>query len=230
MRLPIILTDIEGTTGSIHFVKDVLFPYARERLPSFVAARADDPEVADALATTAREAGIPADDTDRIVATLVAWIDADRKATPLKALQGLIWDAGYAAGHLVAHVYGDAVAALQRWHGHGHPIHVYSSGSIHAQRLYFGHTEAGDLRPLIGGYYDTTTGMKRDVESYRRIAHDLGVAPGMVVFLSDIVEEIAAAESAGMRAVWVRRDAGPCPSGAAHGWVTGFDGLDFEHL
>ncbi len=228
MRPPIILTDIEGTTGSIHFVKDVLFPYARARLPHFVATRADDPEVAALLAATAREAGIPADDHERVIATLIEWIDADRKATPLKALQGLIWEAGYAAGHLVAHVFPDAVAALQRWHAQGHAIHVYSSGSIHAQRLYFGHTEAGDLRPLLAGYYDTTTGMKRDVESYRRIADHLVVDPGMVVFLSDTVEEIVAAESAGMRAVWVRRDASPCPPTAAHGWVLSFDGLDFQ--
>ncbi len=229
MRLPIILTDIEGTTGSIHFVKDVLFPYARQRLAGFIAARADEPEVAAALTAAAREAGVAADDTDAIVRTLRAWIDADLKVTPLKTLQGLIWDHGYAAGHLLAHVYPDAVAALRRWHAQGHPIHVYSSGSIHAQRLYFGHTEAGDLRPLLAGYYDTTIGMKRDVASYRHIAQDLGVAPGTIVFLSDSVEEIAAAESAGMRAVWVRRDAQACPLGAAHGWVTDFDGLDFEH-
>lgn len=228
MRLPVILTDIEGTTGSIRFVKDVLFPYARERLPGFVSSHATDPAVADALAATARAAGLAEDDRDAIVHTLLAWIDADRKATPLKTLQGLIWDAGYAAGHLVAHVYADAVAALRRWHAAGHAMYVYSSGSIHAQRLYFAHTSEGDLRPLLAGHYDTTTGGKREVESYRRIAAELGVLPADVVFLSDVVEEIAAAESAGMRAVWVRREADACPPAAAHGWVTTFDGLDFD--
>lgn len=195
-----ILTDIEGTTSSIAFVADVLFPYARERLAGFIAAHpaATAPILADVVAI---EPGDP-------VATLLRWIDEDRKITPLKTLQGLIWEGGFKAGAFTSHFYPDAVAALRRWHGAGLRLHVYSSGSVFAQKLLFGHTEYGDLTPMIAGWFDTTTGPKREVASYARIAGAIGLAPGDVLFLSDTPAEIAAARGAGLRALLIARDGG----------------------
>lgn len=216
-----LLTDIEGTTSSISFVKDVLFPYARRALPGFVQARRNDPEVRRWLDVVAMENGGMCQD-DMIVETLQGWIDEDRKHTALKALQGMVWEAGYGSGDFTAHVYPDAVAALRRWHGAGHRLAVYSSGSVAAQRLLFGNSDAGDLLPLFDGFFDTAVGHKREADSYRGIARSLGQAPADILFLSDVVEELDAARDAGMQTVLVdRREDYPQPriGDATHGHV-----------
>ncbi|QBM74732.1 acireductone synthase [Sphingomonas sp. AAP5] len=192
-----ILTDIEGTTSSIAFVAEVLFPYARTHLADYVAAH--PAETAPILAeVVAIEPGDP-------VATLTRWIDEDRKATPLKTLQGMIWADGYAAGAFTGHVYADAVAGLRRWHAAGVKLYVFSSGSVAAQKLLFGHSDAGDLTALFSGYFDTTTGPKREAASYAIIAAAIGVEASAVLFLSDTPEEVAAARAAGMDALLIDR-------------------------
>lgn len=211
MNKPLILTDIEGTTSSISFVKDVLFPYARNALPHFVSEKHDDPDVRKWLDTVATESGGICTD-EVIVETLQGWIDQDRKHTALKALQGMIWQDGYLSADFTAPVYPDAAKMLKQWHGEGHTLAVFSSGSVPAQKLLFGHTDAGDLLPLFSAFFDTEVGHKRDAASYRTIAERLGRAPGEIVFLSDVVEELNAAREAGLRTVLVdRREDYPQP-------------------
>lgn len=219
----IVLTDIEGTTSSIHFVHEVLFPYARAHLADFVAERGRTPEVRRLLEEVGREAGRSLSDA-QAVAQLVAWIDEDRKVTPLKALQGMIWERGFRQGHFRAHVYEDAVRNLRAWHARGIPVYVYSSGSVQAQVLFFEHTEWGDLRPLFSGHFDTTSGGKKEPGSYRRIATAIGVRPAEVLFLSDVVEELDAARTAGMDTVWLVRE-GPLQPVAAHRQALDFDAV-----
>jgi enolase-phosphatase E1 len=227
MPYPIILTDIEGTTSSISFVKDVLFPFARERIGDYVRANANDPAVAAEIAATAREAGVDPRDLDAVVRTLLQWIDEDRKATPLKALQGMVWKDGYRNRDFVAHVYDDAREALERWKADGRRLYIYSSGSIPAQKLYFAHTAHGDLTPLFSDYFDTTSGGKREAASYRRIAEAIGAPPSDIVFLSDIEAELDAAAEAGMSTRWLRREARePPPPGAKHRAYGSFAELD----
>lgn len=222
-----VLTDIEGTTSSLSFVHDVLFPYARAALPQFVFDRRHDPEVANILAAVRAEAGTPHADDAAVVAQLRAWMDADQKITPLKALQGLIWARGYAKGELRGHVYADAAAALRAWHARGLKLAVYSSGSVLAQRLLFAHTDYGDLTPLFGAFFDTTTGPKREAASYRKIAAALATAPAAILFLSDIEAELAAARAAGMQTQWLVRGATPLP-GATHPQVGSFSEILFN--
>jgi len=199
-----LLLDIEGTTSSLSFVKDELFPYARARLPGYMA------EHAEALGTlfddVRRIEGNPALDTAQLAAILVRWIDEDRKATPLKSLQGLIWQEGYERGELRGHVYQDAVQAMRAWHAAGLKLYIYSSGSVLAQRLIFSHTEHGDLTSWFSGYFDTTIGGKLEPESYRVIAARIGLPPAAVLFLSDHPAEISAAAIAGMQVIQVCRD------------------------
>ncbi|NID14806.1 acireductone synthase [Luteibacter yeojuensis] len=194
-----ILTDIEGTTSSIDFVKDVLFPYARQHLPAFVETRGEEAEVRHWLQEAAAEAGIVEASRTEIVDMLIRWIDEDRKSTALKALQGMIWREGYESKAYVSHMYPEVAGRLQAWHARGLKLYVYSSGSVPAQKLLFGHSESGDLTPLFSGYFDTQTGHKREVESYRRIAGEIGLPPAQILFLSDIREELDAARAAGMR-------------------------------
>jgi enolase-phosphatase E1 len=220
-----VLTDIEGTTSSLSFVKDVLFPYARARIGDFVREQRDDPEVARLLDDARAEAGDPAMDLEAVIAALTRWIDEDRKVTPLKALQGLIWEAGYRDGDFQGHLYPDAAEALRRWHAAGLALYVYSSGSVHAQRLLFGHTPAGDLTPLFSGWFDTRVGAKGDPESYRRIAAETGLPPPSVLFLSDVTAELDAARAAGMATVRLVRDAQPDPA-AAHPEVRTFSAIE----
>jgi enolase-phosphatase E1 len=199
-----ILTDIEGTTSSISFVKDVLFPYARRALPGFVREHGQAPEVRRWLDAVATEHGAVCSD-EVIVEILQGWIDEDRKHTALKALQGLIWSDGYRGADFTAHIYPDAAAALRDWHAAGLPLAVYSSGSVPAQKLFFGHTDAGDLTGLFEGWFDTEVGHKREAGSYSEIARRLGRLPEDILFLSDVVEELDAAREAGLRTVLVDR-------------------------
>lgn len=191
-----ILTDIEGTTSSIAFVTDTLFPYARARLADYVARHA-----AAVAPLLAQVPGNP-------VETLTGWIDADRKDPVLKQLQGMIWAEGYADGSLVGHVYPDAVDALRRWHAAGLKLHVYSSGSVAAQKLIFGHSCAGDLTPLFSGWFDLTSGSKLEAASYTRIAAAIDEPVEAILFLSDNPAEIAAADAAGMATIHITRDGG----------------------
>lgn len=199
-----ILTDIEGTTSSISFVKDVLFPYARRSLPGFVKARGNEPEVRKWLDAVAAENGGLCQD-EMIVEVLQGWIDNDRKHTALKALQGMIWADGYGNADFTAHMYPDTAPALRAWHEAGLPLYVYSSGSVPAQKLLFGHSDAGDLTGLFSGWFDTEIGGKREADSYRRIAEAIGLPADEILFLSDVVEELDAAREAGMETVLVDR-------------------------
>lgn len=203
-----IVTDIEGTTGSIRFVHDVLFPYARERLAAFISQHANEPAVAEQLATVRDMIGEPDADQTRLVEILESWIDADRKATPLKALQGMIWESGYRQGDFTGHVYPDVVERLNAWHMAGIALYVYSSGSVQAQKLLFAHSDAGDLTPLFSGYFDTNTGAKAAAESYRCIAARLGLAGNEILFLSDAVPELDAAAAAGLHTTQLVRESG----------------------
>jgi len=203
----VVLTDIEGTTSSISFVHDVLFPYASERLADFVRSNhQSDPEVASQLAVVAEKANVDASDTDALIGVLQTWIAEDRKETPLKVIQGMIWEQGYRQGELKGHVYEDAVDYLQRWHDRGLRLFVYSSGSVRAQKLIFGFSSAGDLTPFFSGYFDTRIGGKKEAGSYARILDELGVEPETVLFLSDVEEELAAAEQAGLKTAWLVRE------------------------
>lgn len=218
-----ILTDIEGTTSSLSFVKDVLFPYAAERLPAFVREHREDPQVA-ALLEDVRAVADGAMDEDALIAAMLAWIAIDRKITPLKALQGLIWEEGYARGDFRGHVYADAARRLRVWHAAGLRLYVYSSGSVHAQKLLFGHTDDGDLTPVFSGFFDTRIGGKRERESYRAIASEIGLPPAEILFLSDIREELEAARDAGMATTALRREGVAGPFGD-HPVVDDFDGV-----
>ncbi|WP_454831379.1 acireductone synthase [Pseudoxanthomonas wuyuanensis] len=233
MPISAILTDIEGTTSSISFVKDVLFPYARSALPAFVREHGNEPEVRRWLDAVATEHGSICSD-DVIVETLQGWIDQDRKHTALKALQGMIWQAGYHDADFTAHIYPDAAPALQRWFEAGYQLHVYSSGSIPAQKLFFGHSDAGDLTPLFSGWFDTEVGGKREAQSYRNIAQSIGVEPDGILFLSDVVEELDAARDVGLQTRLLDRIQdypSPRAGEAAHGHarVESFADIELPH-
>ncbi|WP_338525698.1 acireductone synthase [Pseudomonas batumici] len=211
MSIKAILTDIEGTTSAVSFVFDVLFPYAARHLPDFVRQHAERPDVAVQLGAVRLDSAEPAADVERVIEILLGWLAEDRKATPLKALQGMVWQQGYAAGQLKGHVYPDAVQALQHWHAQGYALYVYSSGSIQAQKLIFGCSEAGDLSPLFSGYFDTTAGPKREARSYRHISAAIGCPASQILFLSDVVEELDAARQAGMLTCGLVRGGGELP-------------------
>lgn len=226
MPIKAILTDIEGTTSAVSFVFDVLFPYAARHLPGFVSEHAAQPAVAEQVEAVRRESGEPEASVERVVAILLEWIAEDRKATPLKALQGMVWEQGYRAGQLKGHVYPDAVEALRRWHAEGYRLYVYSSGSIQAQKLIFGCSEAGDLSPLFSGYFDTTSGPKREAGSYRRIVEAIGLPAEEVLFLSDVVQELDAAREAGLPTIGLAREGGEL---AGHPTVASFAVIDPAH-
>ncbi|MBE0510427.1 MAG: acireductone synthase [Chromatiales bacterium] len=222
-----ILTDIEGTTSSIRFVHEVLFPYARAEIGRFVREHAQQPEVQAQLIAVQHEAAGSLD-IDQSVALLEQWIDEDRKITPLKSLQGMIWEAGYRQGDFTGHVYEDAVRNLRHWHEMGLGLYVYSSGSVHAQRLLFGYSDYGDLTPLFSGYFDTHIGNKRETSSYEAIVGQIGGRAGEILFLSDIREELDAARAAGMQTRWLVREAEQLDRNAPHHQVKDFDSINLD--
>ncbi|NOT11469.1 MAG: acireductone synthase [Methylococcaceae bacterium] len=216
-----IVTDIEGTTSSLSFVKDILFPYARTHLADFVRHHQDSESIKSLLQDACQEVGEELD-TEQLIALFKQWMAEDRKATPLKSLQGLIWEAGYELGAFTGHLYQDAVESLQAWKSQGLDLYVYSSGSVYAQKLLFSHSDYGDLTPLFSGYFDTHIGGKKEAESYQRIAEQIQRQPGELLFLSDLKEELDAARLTGYQTIWLTRDNLPNPD-AEHRQVSRFD-------
>lgn len=192
------LVDLEGTVSPVWFVKRVLVPWARQRLPAYLASHADDRRVRRCLDAVRRE--VP--DVDP-VDTLLTWSDEDRKAGPLKELQGLVWREGWESGAFVTPLYADVVPAFARWRADGDRIAVYSSGSAEAQRMFLAHTDNGDVSGYVTAWFDTTVGAKREPASYARIAAALAAEPADVRFYSDDPLEVDAARAAGVPAVEV---------------------------
>jgi enolase-phosphatase E1 len=221
-----IITDIEGTTSSLSFVHDVLFPYSYARLADHVRDHAET--LGELLDSVRAEAGNAALDVEGCVALLRDWHREDRKIGPLKTLQGMIWAEGFAAGELQGHVYPDAIAGLRRWHAWGIPLYIYSSGSVAAQKLLFGHTSSGDLTPLFAGHFDTAVGGKKEASSYRAIAGAIDLPPADLLFLSDVEAELAAAIEAGLSVMLLVRD-GPLPD-SPFPTATSFDTILAESL
>ena len=221
-----IIVDIEGTTTPISFVHEVLFAYARKRIKDFLIAHGADDRVNHDLKLLSqehdrdlREGNEPPRLTEAPVsyATYVAWLmDLDRKSTGLKSLQGKIWEEGYEDGTLRAQVFPDVAPAFARWRANGLVISIFSSGSVLAQKLLFAHTETGDLTSFISDYFDTRVGKKGEAESYRHIAKAMKFAPNELLFVSDVVAELAAAREAGMETALSIRPGNQPPEATAH--------------
>ncbi|WKA61577.1 acireductone synthase [Pectobacterium aroidearum] len=219
-----IVTDIEGTTSDIRFVHSVLFPYARERLADTVRQHGSDPEIAQALDALRQELSQPDADSETLIAALNQFMDEDRKSTALKLLQGIIWRAGYRNDDFQGHLYPEVAAQLAAWQQQGLRLYVYSSGSVEAQQLLFGYSNAGDLRPLFSDYFDTRVGAKRETDSYRTIAQAIGLPAEQLLFLSDIRQELDAAQEAGWHTCQLIRD--DADSVSRHRQVARFDQID----
>jgi enolase-phosphatase E1 len=233
-----ILLDIEGTTSSVSFVYDVMFPFVRRELVGFLQKNWGSPDVAAACDQIAGDAGYdslaawaataaasdPTSQQRLVIVEVTRLMDGDVKATGLKLLQGLIWESGFQSGELKAHVYDDVPPALRRWKEQGIDIRIYSSGSIQAQKLFFGHTIAGDLLPLFSGHYDTTTGPKKEASSYQKIARDFHIPSSEILFISDVVAELDAARTARLQtALTLRPGNAPAAAGHGHQEIRSFD-------
>ncbi|MDX6018733.1 acireductone synthase [Scandinavium sp. V105_16] len=223
-----IVTDIEGTTSDIRFVHNVLFPYARERLAAFITAQQFADPVKSILDNLREEIAQPNASPAELTQTLFTFMDEDRKSTALKALQGLIWRDGYVNGDFTGHLYPDVLPALEKWKSEGIDLYVYSSGSVAAQKLLFGYSDEGDITHLFSGYFDTHVGAKREVPSYQTIAKQIGHSAGHILFLSDIHQELDAAEQAGFRTVQLIRGDGDTAS--HHHQVPRFDKIHPEQI
>lgn len=205
-----ILLDIEGTVADVRFVYEVMFPFAKKYMPAYLQRTWGEPETRKAMEQVAKDAGFnlfewlsndaaPSEsDLQKANDHLQALMAGDSKATGLKQLQGLVWQDGFHRGDLRAELFPDVLPAFRKWKAEGLELSIYSSGSVLAQKLFFGHTTEGDLRPLLSSYFDTLTGKKQESESYSRIAKELALDPGAILFISDIAAELEAAATAGM--------------------------------
>lgn len=193
-----VLIDIEGTVSPIRFVKEVLFPYSKERIDSFLKENASSEKVQKIISQIQKiekkELSL-----EEVSQTLKNWIDEDRKIAPLKDIQGMIWKEGFEKGKLKAPIYEDAYRKLLQWKEKGYRLYIYSSGSVQAQKLFFSYTEKGNLLNLFSGFFDTKTGNKKESQSYLKIAQQIGAKPEEIVFLSDNPDEIKAAAKTGMK-------------------------------
>ena len=218
-----IVTDIEGTTTSVSFVFDVLFPYAKNHIAEFVSQHHRDDDVKAILDEVVSLSGVD-NSTARIIEKLTEWMNEDKKITPLKSLQGMIWESAYQNGDFKGHIYADVPAHLAQWHQQGINLYVYSSGSVSAQKLLFGYSEAGDLTQYFSRYFDTHIGNKRETESYRNILESIDEKGSETLFLSDIEEELDAAQGAGMHTLQLVRSG--ATASARHDVVTDFAQID----
>jgi enolase-phosphatase E1 len=220
-----VIIDIEGTTSATSFVYDRLFPYSRARIADYL----DDPRAAGITGLVATELGVADPTRDEVVAALQGWIDADAKVTPLKTLQGIIWEDGFACGDLVSHLFPDVAPALVEWHRAGLALYVYSSGSVVAQRAWFGHTDAGDLNDLFTGNFDTANaGPKREAPSYARITEEIRQPGERLLFLSDVAAELDAAITCGWKVVEISRPGEPHPASGRHPGASTFADITID--
>ncbi len=236
----LILLDVEGTVSPLTFVQDVLFPYARQHAADFLAAHIDAPPVEEALEQMARDAGkksftewcpLPPESgraAKWVTEHVYRLMDADAKQTGLKALQGLIWEQGFHSGTLQSTVFPDVPPALAAWVAAGRQVRIYSSGSVQAQKLFFTHCDAGDLSIYVSGYYDTTTGPKREASSYVAIARNVNLPAGEILFLSDVPEELDAARGAGMMTGLAMRPGNRPVPHPNHPMVSSFDQIELR--
>lgn len=236
-----ILLDIEGTTTPIDFVYQVLFPYAHHHFRDYLIRHLSNDEVQSDIKSLRNEHTadvvqghdppvLDANSTESLIETSVAYVhwlmDQDRKSTPLKSLQGKIWEAGYRAGELKSDLFADVPRSMKRWNGQNRRVCIYSSGSALAQRLLFAHTEYGDLTSLIDGYFDTRIGMKQEASSYQRIAEALQIASSEMLFISDVTAELAAARTAGAQTLLAIRPGNKLqPHADLYSQVTTFDAI-----
>ena len=199
--------DIEGTTTSVSFVYDVLFPYFLTNVDKLLFN--DSVEVVAAFdevkELVKNEYGLDLLSRQDCINQLVLWCKEDRKVTPLKFLQGVIWEEGYLAGTLVSHVYDDVPHSLKEWYDNNIELAIFSSGSVEAQKLIFKFANQGDLSNYLSAYFDTVTGPKREANTYKLIADQLQFPASSILFLSDIREELMAAEEAGMQTIQLVR-------------------------
>jgi enolase-phosphatase E1 len=225
-----VVLDIEGTVAATDEVHVVLYDYARPRLGPWIDQHPDDPTVLDAVSRTRKLGGLTESaGTAEVVGVLHGWMDADQKVAPLKTLQGLIWQQGYADGELIMTFFPDAAPALHAWHENGLHLAVFSSGSVPGQVAAFRHTTDGDLTSLISRHFDTVNaGPKREAPSYRVMTEELGVEPGRIVFCSDVPAELDAAREAGWQTVGVARHGEPFADAdfGPHQTVRSFEQLD----
>ncbi len=223
-----IVTDIEGTTTDIRFVHDVLFPYARTHLPTYLQQHAMTPDIEQVLQLLRKEVDFADTDLSQLSTVFQQFIDQDRKSPALKLLQGMIWREGYQTGQFQGHLYSDVMPALRRWHQQGINLYLYSSGSVQAQQLLFGHSIEGDLTPLFSGYFDTGVGAKQQVTSYQTIAGQLRLPAEQLLFLSDIEQELEAANQAGWHCLQLVR--GEATPSRHYPWVNTFQDIDLGEI
>jgi enolase-phosphatase E1 len=205
MNIEAIVTDIEGTTSSIDFVHQVLFPYSTKTLPQYVRDCAELPEIAKIIEEVRQEVNLPDASLDRVIEILLNWIKEDRKITPLKTLQGFIWEHGFQNGEFKSHLYEDAYRNLQCWHQKNLKLFVFSSGSVKAQKVLFGNSDYGDLTYLFDDYFDTNIGNKKEIDAYQNIAYKIKIEPSKILFLSDVIAELDAAKAAGYQTILLAR-------------------------
>ena len=234
-----ILLDIEGTTSAVSFVYDVMFPFVRRELGQYLCTNWDSAAVNEVCDLIAKDAGYESfrawcgigteagKQQQLLRAEVLRLMDGDVKATGLKALQGLIWQSGFESGEMRAHIYEDVLPAIQAWNDAGRDVRIFSSGSIAAQKLFFGHTVVGNILHLFRGHYDTTTGPKKEASSYQAIAKDFGLPPAQILFLSDVLDELEAARAAGLQTGLCKRPGNAeVAVGHGHPEITSFDQME----
>lgn len=202
--------DIEGTVTSISFVSDVLFPYFRSNLHK-IKSMLNEPLVLQALNESKvliekENPEVSNLDIDTILDFLNKWSLEDRKITPLKTLQGLIWEDAYKSGEIKGHLYDEVAEKLKEWKNHNIHLGIFSSGSVAAQKLLFGFSVSGDLNPLFDHNFDTLTGGKKDHQTYQKISEIIGLNPTDCLFLSDRVDELEAAKKSGWNTIQLCRE------------------------
>ena len=204
-----ILMDIEGTTSSISFVKDVLFPYFLSNIDD-INKLSNIKEVKYAFGQVLRlvkqDENRDITTSEEVIFQLKKWCQQDLKITPLKTLQGILWQKGYQNGELLGHVYDDVPVMLENWNFLGKKMGIFSSGSVNAQKLLFSHSVKGNLSTYFSNYFDTNIGSKRDSDTYSLITKKLALPQNRILFLSDVIEELAAADKAGMKTIQITRE------------------------
>ena len=220
-----LLLDIEGTTCPVTFVSEILFPFAERELSHYVTEHESDSNQNRSIQDARREwesdqspesqhlkkqvSELQINEVEGLIQYLKHLISIDRKSTALKDLQGQLWEHGYRKGELKSELFPETAECLRQWHQQKISLSVYSSGSIHAQKLLYRHSSSGNLEALFSHWFDTHTGPKKSSESYAIITKELNSSPKNIWFVSDNREECNAALEAGMNTLFSLRASNP---------------------
>jgi enolase-phosphatase E1 len=223
----VIILDFHGTVSPINWEEECILPYVKQNLSNYLDQNWTNHKVVDLVNKLRNQsfeqhfvfeneespvisAEDPAESDDKTVkrttVEFINWlIDKKKDTTESLKLQKLVWLEGYHKRELRTPVFEDVLPALKNFRDKGFKIAIFSGVDSSLCHQLFENTTEGDLSSYFGKFFDTTTGNKKDPESYRRIANELSVKESDILYITDYGQEAKIAHTTGVQCLLIIR-------------------------